>query len=69
MDRSIRRVTDPKAQRMESYRYWQSRTVPERMKAVEEVIREAYFAKGVDLDDRPSDRRLVRVIRSNWKAA
>jgi len=69
MERQIRRITDLKAQRIESYRYWQSRTVAERMKAIEEVIREAYFAKGIDLDHRPSDRTLVRVIRPNWKAA
>jgi hypothetical protein len=54
---------------METYRYWQSRSVAERMKAIDEVAREAYFAKGVDLDLRSSDRRLIRVIRPNWKAA
>ena len=68
-NRTIRRVTDLKAQRMESYRYWQSRTVAERMDAVEEVVREAYFAKGIDLDRKPSDRRLVRVVRPKWKSA
>lgn len=67
--RTIRKVTDFKAQRMETYRYWQSRTVAERMAAIDEVVREAYFAKGIDLDHRPSDRRLVRIVRSNWKAA
>jgi hypothetical protein len=69
MDRMIRKITDLKAQRMEAYLYWQSRTVPERMQAIDEVVREAYLAKGVDLDLRPSDRRLVRVIRPDWKAA
>lgn len=69
MKRGIRRITDLKAQRMESYRYWQSRSVPERMQAIDDVVREAYFAKGIDLDRRPPDRRLVRVIRPNWKVA
>ena len=69
LSRTIRKVTDLKAQRMETYRYWQSRTVAERMNAVEEVVREAYLAKGIDLDRRPSDRRLVRVVRANWRAA
>jgi hypothetical protein len=69
MERAIRRITSLKAQRIEAYRYWQSRTVPERMMAIDQVVREAYFAKGVDLELRPSDRRLVRVIRPNWKAA
>ena len=67
-DKTIRKVTDLEAQRMETYRYWQSRTAAERMNAVEEVVREAYLAKGIDLDRRPSDRRLVRVVRANWKA-
>ena len=67
--RTIRRVTDPMAQRLEAYRYWQSRTVAERMDAVDEVVREAYFAKGIDLSLRPSNRKLVRVIRPGWKAA
>lgn len=67
-NRIIRRVTDLKAQRMETYRYWQSRTAAERMNAVEEVIKEAYFARGIDLDRRPSRRNLTRVDRPSWKA-
>ena len=67
--RTIRRITDLKAQRMEAYRYWQSRSAAERMDAIEEVVRNVYFAKGIDLDSRPSSKRLVRVVRPNWKAA
>jgi hypothetical protein len=67
--RTIRRVTDLKAQRMEAYRYWQNRTAAERMRAIDEVVREAYLAKGIDLNLRPSNRNLVRVVRRNWKAA
>jgi dimeric dUTPase (all-alpha-NTP-PPase superfamily) len=54
---------------MEAYRYWQSRSTAERMDAIEEVVRDVYFAKGIDLDRRPSNKTLVRVIRPNWKAA
>jgi hypothetical protein len=68
MDKTIRRVTDLKAQRMETYRYWQSRPCSERMAAVEEIVRDAYLAKGIDLDLWPSDKTLVRVERPNWKA-
>jgi hypothetical protein len=67
-EKKLQRITDFKAQRMQAYRYWQSRTVAERMRAIDEVVREAYFAKGIDLDQRSSDRRLVRVVRTNWKA-
>ena len=69
MDKTIRLVTDIKAQRMEAYRYWQSRSAAERMDAIEEVVRDVYFARGIDLDRRPSNKTLVRVVRPNWKAA
>jgi hypothetical protein len=68
MDKILRRVTDLKAQREETYRYWRSRSCAERMAAVAEIVRDAYLAKGIDLDHRPSDRTLVRVERPNWKA-
>jgi len=68
-NRMIRKVTDLKAQRQETYRYWRRRSVAERMNAIEEVVREAYFAKGIDLNSRPSNRMLVRVVRHGWKAA
>ena len=67
-DKTIRRVTDLKAQRLETYRYWQSRSCAERMEDVVEIVRGAYLAKGIDIDHRPSDRTLVRVERPNWKA-
>jgi hypothetical protein len=68
MDKTLRRVTDFKAQRLETYRYWQSRPCAEHMEAVADIVRGAYFAKGIDLDLRPSNRTLVRVERPNWKA-
>lgn len=45
MDKTIRRVTDLKEQRMETYRYWRSRSVAERMEAVAEIARDAYSVK------------------------
>jgi dimeric dUTPase (all-alpha-NTP-PPase superfamily) len=68
-DKTVRRITDLKAQRMEAYRYWRSRSAAERMDAIEEVVRATYFAKGIDLDSRPSDKTIVRVDRRSWKAA
>ncbi len=68
VDKTIRRVTDLKAQREETYRYWQSRTSAERMEAVAEIVRGAYLAKGIDLEQRPADKTLVRVERPAWKA-
>jgi hypothetical protein len=68
VDKSIRRVTDLKAQRLETYRYWQSRPWGERMDAVAEIARGAYLAKGIDVDLRPQNKKLERVERPAWKA-
>ena len=64
MDKTIRRVTDFKEQRAETYRYWQTRTAAERMEAVAEIIRDVYWMKGIDIDSLPMDKTLVRVERS-----
>jgi hypothetical protein len=42
MDKTIRRVTDPEQQDAETYRYWQSRPVGERLLAVCELSEAAY---------------------------
>ena len=51
MDKTIRRVTDPEEQELETYRYWQSRPVGERLLAVCALSDAAYefaaaFKKG-----------------------
>jgi hypothetical protein len=66
--KTIRRVTDFKAQREETYRYWRSRTYAERLEAVADIVRGAYHARGIDLETRPIDKTLVRVARPSWKA-
>jgi len=64
MDKTIRRVTDLKEQRMETYRYWRSRSVGERLSAVCEASVDAYAFKGVRIDDEQrSTRHLVRIER------
>jgi hypothetical protein len=63
MDKTLRRVTDFKEQRAETYRYWQGRTVAERMEAVAEIVRDAYLTKGIDVDAQPMDKTLVRLER------
>jgi hypothetical protein len=42
MDKTIRRVTDLEEQDAETYRYWQSRPVGERLAAVCELSEAAY---------------------------
>jgi hypothetical protein len=66
--KTIRRVTDFKAQREETYRYWRSRTYAERLEAVTEIVRDAYLTSGINLETRPIDKTLVRVVRPGWKA-
>jgi hypothetical protein len=42
MDKTIRRVTDLEEQQAETYRYWQSRPIGERLIAVCELSEAAY---------------------------
>jgi len=65
MDKTIRRVADLEEQQAETFRYWQSRSIGERLVAVCELSQAAYsFAaafKGVPASDdkglqRPSAR-------------
>ena len=68
MDKTIRRVTDFKEQQAEIYRYWQSRSVAERMEAVAEIVRDVYWMKGIDIDSLPVDKTIVRVERSTGES-
>lgn len=45
MDKTIRKVTDLEEQQAQSYRYWQSRPVAERLAAVCELSESAYSFK------------------------
>jgi hypothetical protein len=68
IDKTIRRVTDLREQERESYRYWQSQSVGDRLTAVWDVSEAAYaFAagfKGAPLhDDRSPERTPMRVQR------
>jgi hypothetical protein len=68
MDKTIRIAPDPEQQRRETYLYWQSRPVGERLAAVCEVSTTAYALKaaftGVPYDDAQRlPRTLVRIQR------
>jgi hypothetical protein len=68
MDKTIRRITDPEEQATETYRYWQGRSVGERLIAVCELSEAAYaFAaafKGAPAnDDRRFQRSAARIQR------
>ncbi|HTA79469.1 MAG TPA: hypothetical protein VK720_07970 [Terracidiphilus sp.] len=61
MDKTIRRVTDPIEQELETLRYWQSRSVGERLVAVCELSEAAYslkadFRGAAGHDDEGSER-------------
>jgi hypothetical protein len=53
MDKTIRRVANPEEQEMETYRYWQSRSVGERLLAVCELS-EAAYAFAADFQGEPA---------------
>jgi hypothetical protein len=68
-DKAIRRVTDPEQQQADTYRYWQSLPIGERLSAVWDASEAAYsFAaafKGVPVNDaKGSERAITRVQRS-----
>jgi hypothetical protein len=67
-DKTIRRVTDPQQQQAETYRYWQSLSVGDRLSAVWDASEAAYaFAaafKGVPVNDaKGSERAITRLQR------
>lgn len=68
MDKTVRKVTDLREQRAETYRYWQSRTPAERFEATWELSSDLYMAfyrqKGIDTHGEGSARSLTRVQRS-----
>jgi hypothetical protein len=69
MDKTIRRVNDPEEQEAETYRYWQSLSVGERLSAVWDASEAAYaFAaafKGAPSDDEQGhERPAARIQRS-----
>lgn len=69
VSRSIHRVTDKEQQQAETYRYWHSLSIGDRLSAVWDVSEAAYsFAaafKGVPLNDaQGSERFATRVQRS-----
>jgi hypothetical protein len=63
MDKTLRRFSSPEEMKAEEYRYWQSVSGRERMRAVEEITLEAYALKGKPLNVQRLQRTLVRVQR------
>ena len=68
-DKTIRRVTDPERQQAETYLYWQSLPIGDRLTAVWDASEAAYgFAAGftgVPLNDaKGSERAIKRLQRS-----
>jgi hypothetical protein len=68
-DKTIRRVTDPEQQQAETYRYWQSLSVGERLTAVWELSAAAYgfaedFKESESDDVRRTRRMITRVERT-----
>ena len=64
LGRMIRVVASYEVQQAETNRYWRRRTTAERMAAIDEIVRDVYAAKGIDVDAQPSDRSIVRLQRT-----
>ncbi len=61
--RTIRRFSSHEEQEAETIRYWNGRSIEEKIKATTELIEHAYRQRGVDVHAQRSDRSLVRVQR------
>jgi ribosomal protein S12 methylthiotransferase accessory factor YcaO len=64
--RIVRAMSSREEQDAQTYSFWQSRTTAERMAAIDEIIRDAYTAKGIHLDVQRSDRSVARIQRIQY---
>jgi len=69
IDKTIRRVSDPAEQELETYRYWQSQSVGDRLTAVWDTSAAAYafaaaFKGARSRDDQGHERPLARIERT-----
>jgi hypothetical protein len=64
MDKTFRRYTSFEDMKADEYRYWQSRPIHERVKAVFELTQEHYALKGAAADVPRLQRTLVRLERA-----
>ena len=67
VDKTVRRVTNPEQQEAETYAYWHSLTIGERLSAVWDASEAAYaFAaafKGVPVDDAQGSERVIKRLQ------
>ncbi len=63
MDKTVRTYTSLKEMKADEYRYWQSRSVQERMDAVSEMTLAAYRMKGGGTDVPRLQRTIVVIQR------
>jgi hypothetical protein len=62
--RTIRKFSSHAEQEAETIRYWNQRSIEEKMRATVELIEYAYRQRGIDVHAQGSNRSLVRVQRS-----
>ncbi len=60
----VRRFSSHAEQEAEDIRYWNSRTIEDKMRSTIELIEYAYKVRGIDVHSQRSDRSLVRVQRT-----
>jgi len=59
--RTIRRFQSHEEQEAETIRYWNERSIEEKMRATAEIIEYAYRQRGIDVHAQRSNRSLVRL--------
>ena len=65
MDKTIRKYNTFEEMKADEYRFWQSRPVHERIKAVSELTQEHYAMKGAIPNVPRLQRTLVRIERAS----
>jgi hypothetical protein len=61
--RAVRKFASHAEQEQEDRRYWLSKSIAEKMEETAELVRYAYWLRGIDVDAQGSDRTIVRVER------
>ena len=64
--RVLRRFSSHVEQESETIRYWNQRSIEEKLRATDELIEYAYRQRGIDVHAQRSDRSLVRLQRQ-WR--
>lgn len=62
--RTVRRFDSFEEQELETIRYWNARSIEEKLRATDELIEYVYRQRGIDVHAQGSKRSVVRLQRA-----